>query len=68
LFGAGGEFDGRRQNCGDKLSGVTAAAVFQRDLEPRLAEDLAARIERLGNPVAEQEQRVPGASTVSATR
>src|ERR1051326_7530543 len=60
LFGAGGEFGRGSEDLFDEPGGPPAPLAIEDIVEPRLAENLAGRVERLGDAVGEHEQRVAG--------
>jgi hypothetical protein len=68
LLCTGGEGGGRSEHLANEAGRAAAARRFQRCFEPRGAEFGPRRIKRLGNAVAEHEQRVAGARTISAQR
>src|SRR5437763_1004353 len=60
LLGAGGKFGGGSDDFLDKLGGADAPLAIEDCFEPRFAENVSGRVERLGDAVGEHEQRVAG--------
>src|SRR5438270_2349169 len=58
LLGAGGKFGGGSDDFLDELGGADAPLAIEDCFEPRFAENVSGRVERLGDAVGEHEQRI----------